>query len=454
MEYCKYHPLSAATWYCPQCDIYTCDTCTNETAYQDQRRCFSCGAELDTLGSAYTAEPFWHHLKAMFRYPLNTSTLGLIIAIAVLGSLLSFIPLLGLVAALISTGIFLKYSFRCLEETANGNMVPPDIQDAYEGGLILIMKMTGLLLLLGIGGALLTQFIGPGVTGLLGMLVLLSIPAFLINFALTDSILQSAAPAALLRIIAAVGMPYGILIGFMFLMASSVGVLSYLVSSELSLLTMILQSVISNYYMVVIFHMMGYVVFQYQEPLGFSARERFGDMPAPRSEAELVKAHIDVAVKEGDYDKVISLYQNYLSKSPQDVVMYDVWFEFLLRTARRDLLAKTADDYIHVKYLKGHKSELKRIYKQVLQLFPVYIPGDGKVRYQLAKDFFDAGDFLTCVRMINGMHKKYKDLPLLIRSYLLLADALMELKKPEQAAKCRALVAQFQKKAEALKPST
>ncbi|MAK92613.1 MAG: hypothetical protein CMI08_17710 [Oceanospirillaceae bacterium] len=453
MEYCKYHPLTAASWYCSECDTHTCDTCTNETVYNDKRRCFNCGAELASLGSAYTAEPFWHHLKAMFRYPLNGSTLGLIITVAVLSSLLSFVPLVGLVAALISTGIFIKYSFRCLEETANGNMVPPDISDAYEGGIILILKMIGLLLLLGIGGGLLSQFVGPGFTGLLGMFVLLSIPAFLINFALTDSVLRSAAPPAVMRIISAVGMPYGILIGFIFLMASSVSVLSYLVSSELSLVTMILQSIISNYYMVVIFHMMGYVVFQYQEPLGFYARERLDNMPPPRTESELVKAHIDVAVKEGDYDKVISLYQNYLSKHNQDVVMYDSWFEFVLQAARRDLLAQMVDDYIHLKYQKGHKTELKRIYKQVLQLFPVYIPEDGKVRYQLAKDYFDAGDFITCVKMINGMHKKYTDLPLLIRSYMLLAEALTELKKPDQVAKCRALVAQYQKKADALKPT-
>ena len=448
MEYCKYHPLKPASWYCPKCAVYTCDDCSQESVYNDERRCFCCAGPLTSMGSAYTAEPFWHHIKAIFRYPLTPSTVGLIVGVTLIGTLLSFLPIIGVVAMLLSAGIFTKYSFRCLEETANGNMEAPDIQDAYEGGLILILKMFALMLAIGFGGELLMGVIGAGLTGLLGMLVVFSIPAFLINYALTESMLSSVNPINLLRIITAIGMPYGIMIGFMFLMVSSVEVLSYVVISNWELLTVTLQYMIANYYMVVIFHMMGYVVFQYQEPLGFYAREKPADMPPPRSEADKLKAHISVAVKEGDYDKLISLYQQYLNKNPIDMDISDGYYEFILRSARRDLLASFADDYLSMKLSSGRKDQLKRIYKEVIHLFPTYLPEDGNVRYELAKNYAESGDFMTCIRLINGMHKKYKDTALLIRSYLLMAKALDDHNKPDHAAKCRQMVAQLQKKQE------
>jgi len=449
MEYCKYHPLTSASWYCPHCDTYLCDSCTEEATYNDQRRCFNCGNDLESLGSAFTAEPFWHHLKEMFHYPLkgHSSALVLIIGVALINGLLIFIPFIGLIAVLMTTGIFLKYSFLCLEETANGNMVPPDIQDAYDGGILIIFKLIGLMLLIGIGSGFLAAVVGPGIVGLLGMLMALSIPAFLIGFALTDSVLKAALPVNIFHIITAIGMPYGILIGFLFLMFSSVDVFSYLLSSKYSTLTLILQSLISNYYSIVMFHMLGYVVFQYQGKLGFYAREQNGDAPVARSDAEKLQAHVSVAVKQGDYDKVSSLYQTYLNKYSNDGAVFERWFEFVLRTKRRDMLAQVADNYIGHKYRNGQKSELKFIYKQVVQMLPDYIPADGNVRSQLAQDFYDSGDAMTCVRLINGMHKKYAELPLLIRSYLLLAKALDDLNKPEQAVKCRQMVMQLQKKA-------
>ena len=450
MEYCKYHPLKPATWYCAACDTHTCDDCSDESVYSDERRCFHCGAPMESLGAAYTVEPFWHHLKEIFRYPLNPPVMTLILVVSALGALLSFIPIIGVVAMLLAAGIFTKYSFRCLEETAEGNMVPPDIQDAYQGGLILIVKMILLLVAVVLGGAFLATFVGTGITSLLGMLVLFSVPAFLISYALTDSILSAVHPGNILRIISAVGMPYGILIGLIFLMGTSVDVLSYFVITDAEWITATLQSVISNYYMVVMFHMMGYVVFQYQEPLGFYARARTADIPQVRTQAEKLKAHVSVAVKEGQYDKVISLYREYLNRQADDVGISDSWFEFLYRSGNRELLADFAGSYLKLKLKKGCQDQLSLIYRQIQQLLPAYIPQEGEVCYQLALNCFNAGDYTGAVRLINGLQKKSRDIALLIRSFLLMAKALDELQKGEQAAKCRQLVTQLQRKADSV----
>lgn len=74
MDYCKYHPLTAATYYCDACDTKTCDTCCDDEKIK--LRCFSCSKQLESLGAVNYARPFWRRLEESFRYPLKTQPLS------------------------------------------------------------------------------------------------------------------------------------------------------------------------------------------------------------------------------------------------------------------------------------------------------------------------------------------------------------------------------------------
>ena len=447
MKYCQYHPVTPASWHCPRCHSELCDACTDESVNIDHRHCFECGGKLESLGSAYTAEPFWEHLKPIFQYPITTPVMTLIILVSVIGMALSFFPILGGLAAIISAGIFVKYSFRCLEETAGGNMVPPDISDAYSGGLLIIVKIWLLLIAMGVGAVFLASYVGVGLVSFLGAIVLLSIPAFLINFAMSDSILSAASPLNILRIITAVGLPYGLLIGLLMLMISSVSFLTYFVYTDWEWLTATIMSVVSNYYMVVMFHLMGYVVFQYQERLGFSAREELGLENEARSEPERIRAQISVLVKSGDYNKAQALYRRIIDRYRQDVTLQDEFFEFLVLTLRKAELKEFADDYLLFKVEKGHLDQLKRIYRQIRTLQPDFVPASGEVRYLIAQEFAAFGEYAMTVHLINGMHREHNDLPLLIKAYSLLEEALEGLNKQDLVESCRAFLKQLKSKA-------
>lgn len=436
MKYCKYHPTEAATWYCTHCDCQVCDTCTQESERGDDRYCCKCGATLESLGSAYTAEPFWERLSETFRYPLTVPVMTLIIILSAISGVLFFMPIVGAVAGLISAGILTKYSFQCLEETASGNMSPPGLSEAFSGGIIIIFKMIGLIILITAGGVGSYHYLGAGITGLLGAFVVLSIPAFLINFALTDRVLASFAPQNILRIVGAVGLPYGILIGLLLLMSSSVGLLSYMVFSGFEWASMILQSVISNFYMVVIFHLLGYVVFQYQEKLGFYARAQTGDAPVYRSEVERSRAKISVLVKEGDYEAVNRLYQKTLDRNGQDMSLNDEYFEFLMATGNKESLLEFADEYMSYKLHKGQQVQLKRIYNQVRSVIADFKPTGSEVRFTLAKDYASFGDYPAVVRLINGMHQECSDNQLLVDAYTLLREALEALGRDSMVRSC------------------
>jgi hypothetical protein len=365
----------------------------------------------------------------------------LIVVLSAISGVLFFVPIVGAVAGLISAGILTKYSFQCLEETAAGNMSPPDLSEAFSGGIVIIFKMIGLIILITAGGIGSYHYLGAGITGLLGALVVLSIPAFLINFALTDRVLVSFAPQNVLRIVSAVGLPYGILIGLLLLMSSSVSLLSYMVFSGFEWASMILQSVISNFYMVVIFHLLGYVVFQYQEKLGFYARAQSGDAPIYRSEVERSRAKISVLIKEGDYEGVNRLYKKTLDRHGQDLSLNDEYFEFLTATGNKEDLPDFADDYMAYKLHKGHQAQLTR------SVVPDFKPTSHEVRFTLAQDYASFGDYPAVIRLVNGMHQDCSDNQLLIKAYSLMHEALQALEKEEMALRCKKLLKRLEAQA-------
>lgn len=442
-SYCDYHPLAPATYSCESCHTFNCDNCVDEGEHNIPN-CFTCAKPVDHLGAVNSATPFWRRLEESFRYPLKGSAPGLILVVSLLSSLAMYLPF-GFVWSLMIAGSFLKYCFSCLENTARGRLIPPDISEGYGGGLTLLAKMLFMLLVAGfvVFGAY--RFLGPQIAALLGFLMIVALPAVIIMYGMTEHVLESLNPLNLLRLIAAIGLPYGLLLAFIMIMSASVGVISEVLGSRFALMSGILQSAISNYYSVVMFHIMGYMIFQYQGELGFTAREDHGEVKAPRPARERMAAHIDIALKNGDYNLAVSLFRAGLKKYPEDRDFNRRYFEFLCATGRN--VAAAADRYLNYLIRSDQEHQLQIIYKRVLQLDKDYQPASAALRHRLASACKQGGDPRTAVRLLNGLHRQYQDYPRLAEAYELMADALEDIPHHQtQAAKCRGLVEQLKQR--------
>jgi len=188
--------------------------------------------------------------------------------------------------------------------------------------------------------------------------------------------------------------------------------------------------------MIIMFHLLGYVVFQYQERLGFYAREQNGDAPAFRSDLDRNRAKISVAVKNGNYDVATEIYKKCLERHGQDIALYDEYFDFLVATRNKEELAEFADEYMSYKNRKGHQVQFKRIYNQTRSLLGDFKPSDHQVRYQLAQDYASFGEYPAVVRLINGMHQECSDNQLLVDAYTLLREALEALGRDSMVRSC------------------
>jgi len=433
MNYCKYHPLEAATYYCTQCQNHTCDDCTNEDQHSDDSYCFLCQTATQSLGSASSEEPFWRRLDQSFKYPLNAYTLALIIGVSILSNILMLVPFT-IVWQLMLTGAMMSYCFACLKQTAIGQFKAPDITAAYEGGLLLLAKLFVLFLIMILFVGLIYYVLGPAVGNLAAVTTIVFIPAAIILFGLSDKLIEALNPLKQLRLITAVGLPYALILAFVMVMTASVGIINELIGFRFSIVSSVLQSTVANYYTVVLFHIMGYMIFQYQHELGFTARADHGEGEIVRDDAEKAKHRVDIFVKEAEFKLALKELKDGVKKFPDDPYFAKQCFEFV--QASRD--ADSINDFgcYYLGYLVRHKEihHLNAVYKRIRQIQPDFQADTADVRHQLAQTLHQSGDSKAAVKVLNHLHKEFPEYRQLPAAYELMAECLGELPDMQKQA--------------------
>ena len=454
MEYCKYHPLSPATFHCPDCGTDHCDLCVDEGRGNSEERCFICGDPVESLGAANSATPFWRRLEEAFKYPLKAETIGLIIGLALVQAIAGYLPF-SFIIQLAVFGIAVKYSLYCMQQTSEGFLTAPDITNAYTGAVNEAVRMIALIFTLTFMAVGAYTLVGSFAGELFTMLLMLGLPAILINYGFSESILYAINPLNMFRLVFAIGLPYGLIIGLLMVMAASVGVLLKLFEGQLSILSQTLSSAISYYYAFVMFHLMGYMIFQYQGQLGFVASEQGNDLKPVRSDAEKTDAEISILVKEGEYDKALRLFDDALKLFPDDKQLNRHYFDFLLATGNKKTLLQFATRFFTHLYRTHQPDRLPIAYNQVLKRLPKFRPESPLARYQLAKACEQAGYHKLAVIQIQGMKKEFPEFEYLAEAYDVMATSLSFLPGMEnETVKCQKLAQQLKSQKSKQQPQT
>ncbi|WP_067520430.1 hypothetical protein [Endozoicomonas ascidiicola] len=436
MEYCKYHPLQGASYVCHQCNVHTCQDCNRTEHQSSEARCFVCNDTLSVQGGAFTATPFWKRLNKAFKYPFSGNGFAAIIAATLLSCLGFIMPWFVLLASAFIT----KYSFTCLQQTAMGQTQAPDIKEAYGGGLLLLIQITGILLIGIASVTVIAIYVGP-IAGIAAIcFFVLSIPASFILLAMEESFFKAINPLKQLQLMTTIGWPYLFLCLILMIMLGSVEALSFMIDDNMESMSIFLQSAVSNYYSVVMYHLMGYALFQYQDKLGFVAEQ--DDVTKPdRTDQQLLQANVSVLVKEGDYEKAIKLYRHWLKKNPRDMVISDALFKLITSLKSKQHLTSFADQ--HLQLLMDNQQEFKLgvSLPQIKLIWPDYKPQQAKVRYQLAKYLFDKGDFPSTAKMLKDFHKAFPNDQQVLPAYKMMVETLEFIPgMDKQAVKFRAVV--------------
>lgn len=314
---CKFHPTEAALNHCGVCNSHFCAPCSDESISQQQsrigtgnHRCFICHTPMNTISGKTQIPPFWDRLPQIYRYPLSLDAL---ITLIFIGIVSAFFSESGAVA-LIASAAIAAYSFTCLNQTANGNFEAPGLEACFSVSLkplffVLIIVVAALLSLI-----LISDYLGLGFEILFLTFYLCVLPASLIVIAIEESLLSALDPSKLISVIKATGSSYFVMLLFILIMvASTYALTSFLINGEPGFLNFFISSTVSNYYWIVICHIMGYLVYQNQSSLGYAYHLTQSQL-AVRPQEQLDKAQLEILIKSGEYDDAAKLARQLASK--------------------------------------------------------------------------------------------------------------------------------------------
>jgi hypothetical protein len=253
--------------------------------------------------SAPAIVPFWERLPRFFLFPLSTDKLAFLLLLSA-GSLVAFVlPLPGPLAFVVVEGVIwvtaFRHAFRTMDLMAHGYIEPEaqaNIIRDDPARRMLPWKMVGLLLL----WAFIVGFI-QAASAFLGFFastfVSVAIPAMVMQLCASNDFSESMSPARWWHYMSRIGWSYLALVLFLFmLMNGAPQALALFIPVLGGPLAVPIVNFVLLYFNLIIFALMGYVMYQYHEPLGLEVDVKPGAVDDEKPAAANPEAELDARV--------------------------------------------------------------------------------------------------------------------------------------------------------------
>ena len=427
---CKYHPDIRARWTCVDCGIDFCMDCVSTDYTRHKARCPVCKSEVEPIAAKNFILPFWRRLDKLLAYPLQMSPAVFIVIVALIWS---FLPSLLRIVDGICLLILYKYSFVILERTAWGRREAPDIDmDIFVNRFWLPAKFFIIIILMGLAIFYTYRYLGMGGAVALGLLFLLGLPAMLMVLATEEDVIRALNPAVYLSVIRAIGPAYLLMYGFLLLIfaVSQLGQIVLFLHLP-GFLGEPLGYMTSMYGMVLSFHLMGYVVYQYHDELGFNVSRTIDTRPQTFDDGNVQRTdmainEIKILIAEGREEEAMTRLRAKVAQDGRNLPLHELYRKTLLDKHQIEEYLVHAREYINILLVENKWKEAARVFEDTFKLDNSFRPSDPGKFYLLARVLRESRSFKAVVGLINGFHKQHANHPDLPKLYLLAAQVLNE----------------------------
>jgi hypothetical protein len=406
--------------------------------------CPACDRMLEKQDFSAEIPPFWKRMPAAFLYPLKPASL-IFLTIMSLASLLQLVPLGGIIAAILLPFILMKYSFQVLQFTAVGHMNPPVGSTSMEArDFELPIKSILQLIVIGIVIGLSAML---GMLGIVISLVVMALifPAMIMVLGVTRSFFKAINPVELADMVRMIGPSYLGLVGMLFLLYGSSGALLEFVGPAIIphniLAILAIVTFISSYYTIVMFHIMGYVIYQFHEELGVQPEVEYepagvGKKSEPTGLSAVAKAQLLVQEGHPEVAKPFIAQQLSSEMSAEQIQLHEIYIKLLKQDeSTHDELKRIAKDYILGLMEHGHGKKALQMFHLCHEVDPKFRLDHAEHTHTLMQAAQKASDFELMLALANNFAKHHPDYPNLFEVYLAVARVLHEhFKRDKQAA--------------------
>ena len=372
--------------------------------------------------------PFWQRLPNFFRYPLHWQPLlymGLLAGATLLGFVLPLpFPLDHLLVHLGVWLAFIRYAYKTLDQTALGLLTPEEHQmhdDPERANLPYKQFAIFLVISFALG---LADKAGGLVFGVVLVFSVLTLPASVMILSTTRSFWAGINPLAAIGMVRVIGLPYLGLCAFLFLLSASQQALQMGLATRLpGWLLLPALNFVAMYFTLIMFNMMGYVVYQYHHMLGVSIS---ADAPAAAGKAADGVDAIGGLIAAGRVDEALEIAYEAQRVAPDDVAAHGRYHKLLALAGRDERLLSHARPYLTRLLQKGQGDEALTLHRAMLERDAAFEPEQPAQLLRLAEAARRRREFPQALALIKGFDKRFPrhaDIPAV---YLFAARVLCE----------------------------
>jgi len=449
-KYCNSHPTRLAHWNCGQCGGYLCPECVSEReggrfGQKVLHFCPKCNLPVDWVGATNLIEPFWKRLPRIFAYPFSPSPLILMAVVAVVSLFLSG-P--GLIMAIIR-GIFwfmvLKYSFESLKATAKGNLKPPpfnsntisdDVNPVFKQFLLY------LIIFFAFGFITAATHVFLGIVFLI--VVLFFIPSMIILLATSGSLFNAINPVAFVGLTFRIGWAYLLMYFFLFLLGTAPAFLAhYIVQIFPSDMHLMLSNFAESFYTIVSYHLMGYVILQYHDRIGYQVD--YEDFQDPSNEVHrpqnvdpdlAILNVVNPLIQDGKLDEAIAQIKEITqNQGIKGVKLSERYYNLLKMRKRTAELLEHGAHHVDILAADNNKNKALKIYVECLKSKPDFLPGADAL-FKMGGWLNETGKIKEALNTYDRLVKSYPQNPIVPKAYFRVAqifhDRLMNAEKSKK----------------------
>ena len=378
-----------------------------------------------------TLAPYHERWPQILAYPLQTAALTTIVAIAV-AHVVTLIPL-GFLLDLLVWAAFFQYAFEVLRWSANGRAQAPEFALSVSAGVG--RYATLLLVLLNVGVLLLLVFAGPGAALAVGALLAFALPAMMMILALDEGFVRALNPVAWLLIAARIGRAYFMLVGFFVAVLVVQSIVARWLDGLLpDFIATPLAAFVVNYLMIANFHLIGSVIHDQRDALGYAGHLEFRE----QKKDDICKSIIDSArgvAASGELERAANLLRDELKAHPQSVALHDEYRHALQVLDAKAELVQHGRAYIPVLLAQDRDRRAVEVAHQCQLLDAAFTLDKAEDVTRLAHDAADAGHAQLALSVLGGFHKRFRNHADIGRNYLLAATLLAEKMNKEMQAR-------------------
>jgi TolA-binding protein len=448
-HYCNYHPSRPAHWHCEKCRTFLCPACVDTRDmgghHQGEKlhMCPKCNLPLQWLGVGNIIDPFWKRLPRFFLYPFSKRPLVLMSVLAIVAAVAPAGGIIGVLASVAVWGIVFKYAYAILQSTASGDLTAPGL-----GGPTLVdnfgpvIKQLGIYVVIFFAAGFVQSQLGIAAMGLFLILATLFLPAMIILLVTTESLIQALNPMMFIRLALRIGWGYLLMYFFCSILGGAPALLAaYFIKYLPTETHVLLFSFVKIYYTFISYNLMGYVILQYHQQIGYQVdvddfKDDSANDEARQEEGlqETVLRHANQRIQDGEHQKaILEIEQAMAGQQITHPQLSHRYFMLLALTGASEKLAADGPALLELLLRGNCRSEAIEAYLKGMAVNPGFTPSAAAL-FKLGSWLNDAGKSNQAIGAFNNLTKAHPRDPLVPKAYFRAAQILNDrLQKPEKA---------------------